>query len=107
MDSSSENTQDSKPFRPKFLTILCYLTIFGSSWVFVQSISSLTNPEQISLEFSKNLSQLQVQFEASFKRDPAAGEQVEKLIESAAAANSVSNMRDHSFFSMVYCLRCA
>ena len=101
MDSSFDSKQDIQRFRPKFLTILCYLTIFGSSWVLVQSISSLTNPEQISIEFSKNLSQLQVQFEEPFKRDPAAGEQVEKLIENAAAANSVSNMRDHAFFSMV------
>jgi hypothetical protein len=101
MDSSFENNQDIKPLRPKFLTFLCYLTIFGSSWIFVQSISSLSNPEQISLEFSKSLSQMQVQFEDAFKQDPATGEKVEQLIENAAAVNSTSNMRDHAFFAMV------
>ena len=101
MDSSTDQTSNSRPFRPRFLTFLCYLSIFGSSWVMMQSISSLSNPEQVSLEFAKNLGHLQVQFEAAFQKDPAAGEQVEKLISNAAASNTSSNIRDHSFFSVV------
>jgi hypothetical protein len=101
MDSSTDQTPNSAPFRPRFLAILCYLSIFGSSWVMMQSIASLSNPEQISIEFTKNLEQLHLQFESAFQKDPAAGEQVQKLIANAASTNTASNMRDHSFFSMV------
>jgi hypothetical protein len=101
MSSSIENSEKPGIHRPKFLTFLCYLTIFGSSWVFTQSVSSLMNPEQVSIAFSKNLEEMQDKFEGAFKADPAAGEQVEKLIINAAAANSVSNTRDHSVFSMI------
>lgn len=101
MLSSAENSEKPGTHRPKALTFFCYLAFFCSIWVLSQSASSLMNPEQVSIAFSKNLEEMQDKFQESFKADPVAGEQVEKLIINANAANSVSNTIDHSIFSMI------
>ena len=58
MDSSTQNNQPVAS-RPKFLTILCYLTMFASSWIMINSLTALMNPEQVSLAFSKELQKVQ------------------------------------------------
>ena len=100
MDSSTQNNQPPVS-RPKFLTILCYLTMFASSWIMINSLTALMNPEQVSLAFSKELQKVQLQFDEMFKQDPVASERVQDLVASTSLANSSSNMRDHSFFAMI------
>jgi len=100
MDSSNPSDNASAS-RPKFLTILCYLTMFASSWIMINSLTALMNPEQVSIAFSKELQKIEVQFEEMFKQDPVASDRVQDLIRATAIANSSSNMRDHSLFSLI------
>ena len=95
------NSPKDQMIRPRILTFLCYLTLFGSSWSIMQSISTLGNPEQVSIEFNKSIQQLQTQFETTFKNDPKTSEQVELMISNVAEANTSSNMRDNSIFSLI------
>jgi len=100
MDSSNPSDNASAS-RPNFLTILCYLTMFASSWIMINSLTALMNPEQVSIAFSKELQKIEVQFEEMFKQDPVASDRVQDLIRATAIANSSSNMRDHSLFSLI------
>lgn len=100
MEPSNSQHPFSAP-RPKLLTVLCYLTLFASSWIMINSITALMNPEQVSLAFSKELQKVQVQFEEVFKQDPAASDKVQDLLRSTELANTSSNMRDHSLFSLI------
>jgi hypothetical protein len=100
MDSSTPSDNSSAP-RPKILTVLCYLTMFASSWIVINSLTALMNPEQVSLAFSKELKKIEVQFEEMFKQDPVAADRVQDLISATAISNSSSNMRDHSLFSLI------
>ncbi len=100
MDSSTPSDNSSAP-RPKLLTVLCYLTMFASSWIVINSLTALMNPEQVSLAFSKELQKIEVQFEEMFKQDPVASDRVQDLIRATAISNSSSNMRDHSLFSLI------
>jgi hypothetical protein len=100
MDSPSSFDKSSAP-RPRLLTVLCYLTMFASSWIMINSLTALMNPEQVSLAFSKELQKIEGQFEQMFKQDPVASERVQDLITSTAVVNSSSNMRDHSLFSLI------
>ena len=100
MDSSTPSNNSSAP-RPKFLTVICYLTMFASSWIVINSLTALMNPEQVSLAFSKELQKIEVQFEEIFKQDPVASDRVTDLIRATAVSNSSSNMRDHSLFSLI------
>jgi hypothetical protein len=100
MDSSTPSDNSSTP-RPKILTVLCYLTMFASSWIVINSLTALMNPEQVSLAFSKELKKIEVQFEEMFKQDPVAADRVQDLISATAISNSSSNMRDHSLFSLI------
>jgi len=100
MDSSNPSDNASAS-RPKFLTILCYLTMFASSWIMINSLTALMNPEQVSIAFSKELQKIEVQFEEMFKQDPVASDRVQDLIRATAISNSSSNMRDHSLFSLI------
>ncbi len=95
------NSPNNQIIRPRFLTFLCYLTLFGSSWSIMQSFSTLGNPEQISIEFSKSFQELQSQLETTFKKDPKTSAQVELMISNVADANTSSNMRDNSIFSLI------
>ena len=93
--------EKSSPQRPRILTVLCYLTMFASSWIMINSLTALMNPEQVSLAFSKELHNMEVQFDEIFKQDPITSDRVEQLIASTAAANTSSNMRDHSLFALI------
>jgi hypothetical protein len=100
MDTQTPFDKPSTP-RPRLLTVLCYLTMFASSWVMINSFTALINPEQVSLAFSKELQKIEVQFEQMFKQDPVASERVQELVQATALSNSSSNMRDHSLFSLI------
>jgi hypothetical protein len=100
MDTPTPFDKSSTP-RPRLLTVLCYLTMFASSWVMINSFTALINPEQVSLAFSKELQKIEVQFEQMFKQDPVASERVQDLVQATALSNSSSNMRDHSLFSLI------
>lgn len=98
-----DNFNTSKPqnSRPKLLTFLCYLTLFSSSWSIMQSFSTISNPEQVSIEFGKSFQQMQVQLEETFKSDSKTTDQVDAMLSKVAEANTSSNMRDNSIFSLI------
>jgi hypothetical protein len=53
--NSSTSSEQTPASRPKILTVLCYLTMFASSWIMINSLTALMNPEQVSIAFSKEL----------------------------------------------------
>jgi len=89
------------PVRPKFLTILCYLTIFASSYMMLSALSGLSNPEELTKALDKSMDSWQSVFDQALESDPKGREQFENAMMDVAAANTSSNMRDNSFFSLV------
>jgi hypothetical protein len=89
------------PVRPKFLTVLCYLTIFASSYMMLSALSGLSNPEELTKALDKSMDSWQSVFDQALESDPKGREQFENAMMDVAAANTSSNMRDNSFFSLV------
>lgn len=89
------------PSRPKLLVFLCYLTMFGSGLAIMQTFSTIGNPEQVSIEFTKNFNELHVQFEEALKNDAKTLTQIDDLFAKVDEVNTSSNMRDNSIFSLI------
>ena len=98
MDSDSTSTHSPVP---RFLKFLCYLTIFGSIYMVLSSISGLTNPEGLSQTMSKSIDEWQSIFEKPLKADPASEQKLDQILSDINNANTSGNMRDNSFFSLI------
>ncbi|MBM3444142.1 MAG: hypothetical protein FJX83_04060 [Bacteroidetes bacterium] len=86
---------------PWFLRLLCYLTIFGSTYFMFSAISGLFSPEEVSKTMDQAMQSWMTIFEPALKSDPKAEKDFEAILEDISFANSVSNIRDYSFFSLV------
>lgn len=100
MDESAQNPEIS-PLRPKFLTVLCYLTIFASTYMIFSAFSGLSDPESISKAMTQSLDGWEVILQDALKSDPAGQQKIDDLMDDFSFANTSSNMRDNSFFSLV------
>ena len=89
------------PVRPRFLTILCYLTLFASSYMMLSALSGLSNPEELTKALSKSMDSWQSVFDQALTGDPKGKEQFENAMQEVSLSNTSSNMRDNSFFSLV------
>lgn len=98
---NSDHPSPISPLRPRFLTILCYLTLFASSYMLLSAISGLSNPEELSKTLNKSMESWDTVFNQALEADPKAREQFEQAMEDVSFANTSSNMRDNSFFSMI------
>lgn len=101
MEGMNENG-DYRAIRPKMITILCYITIFSSIYMMMTSISGLMEPANVVKStdmateiWEKTLDNLSV-------KDPDAAATVEKILADLHSANTTGNMRDHSFFMLVF-----
>lgn len=98
---NSEQQALISPVRPRFLTVLCYLTLFVSAYMLLSALSGLSNPEELTKALSKSMGSWQSVFDQALAGDPIGKEQFENAMEEVALSNTSSNMRDHSFFSLV------
>lgn len=86
---------------PRFLKILCYLTMFGSIYMMFTALSGLTNPDAVSQSMLKNMDQWESLFDQITKSDPAAQPKLEEIMSDISSANTSSNLRDNSFFMLI------
>ncbi len=100
MDDSDQNPV-ILPLRPKFLTILCYLTIFASTYMIFSAFSGLSDPDSVSKAMTQSLESWEAVLQDATKSDPAGQQKIDGLLEDISFANTSSNMRDNSFFSLV------
>lgn len=98
---NSEYPSPISPLRPRFLTFLCYLTLFASSYMMLSAISGLSNPEELSKTLNQSMENWETVFSQALKEDPKGRVQFEQAMEEIAFANTRSNMRDNSFFSLI------
>ena len=96
-----ENPSPISPLRPRFLTILCYLTLFASSYMMLSAVAGLSDPEELTKTLNKSMQNWDMVFSQAMDADPKGKEQFEKAMEDISFANTRSNMRDNSFFSLV------
>ena len=96
-----DNPSPISPLRPVVLTILCYLTLFASSYMMLSAFAGVFDPEEVTKAFNKSLENWETVFGKTLEADPAGKEQFEKAMEEFSYANTRSNMRDYSFFSLV------
>lgn len=90
-----------KPLLPRFLRFLCYLTIFGSIYMLLSSISGLFQPAEISQSLSKSIDIWQPFLQQTMMKDPASEQKLVEIMSDLNAANTTRNMRDHSFFILI------
>lgn len=94
--------QDSvKPDVPRFLRFLCYLTIFGSIYMILTSVSGLSSPETVTQAMSKSIEDWQDFFQKSMKNDSNSEQKFEAILSDLSIANTSGNMRDNSFFILI------
>jgi len=86
---------------PKFLRLICYLTIFGSIYMMFTALSSISNPDTVSQAMAKSIDDWQDVFQKSMQADAAAEQKFEEIVADISNANSSRNIRDHSFFSLI------
>ncbi|MEY3541824.1 MAG: hypothetical protein RLZZ204_636 [Bacteroidota bacterium] len=96
-----ENPSPISPLRPRFLTILCYLTLFASSYMMLSAVAGLSDPEELTKTLNKSMENWDMVFSQAMDADPKGKEQFEKAMEDISFANTRSNMRDNSFFSLI------
>ncbi|MEN9951995.1 MAG: hypothetical protein RLZZ520_263 [Bacteroidota bacterium] len=96
-----ENPSPISPLRPRFLTILCYLTLFASSYMLLSAVAGLSDPDELTKTLNKSMENWDMVFSQAMDADPKGKEQFEKAMEDISFANTRSNMRDNSFFSLV------
>jgi hypothetical protein len=94
--------QPMSAMRPKFLTILCYLTLFGSIYMSFSAISGLASPEGLTSSTSLAMDNWETAFEQMAQKDPSMRSSMDRILSDVANANTPSNMRDYSFFNLVY-----
>jgi hypothetical protein len=92
---------DLSPVRPRFLTILCYLTIFASTYMIFSAFSGLSDPESTVKAMNNSMESWESVLQDAVKTDPSGQAKVDALMGDIASANTSSNMRDNSFFSLV------
>lgn len=105
MDDFDQNPGNLS-LRPKFLTVLCYLTIFASSYMILASFSGLTDPDAVSKAMSQRLDEWEVVLQKAMQSDPDGQQKIERILNEVSSANTNANMRDNSFFSLVSNLLC-
>lgn len=94
--------QPVSAMRPKFLTILCYLTLFGSVYMSFSAISGLANPDGLTSSTTLAMDNWETAFEQMAMKDPSMRTSMDRILSDVANANTPSNMRDYSFFNLVY-----
>jgi membrane associated rhomboid family serine protease len=96
-----DQNSDLSPVRPRFLTFLCYLTIFASTYMIFSAFSGLSDPESTVKAMTNSMDQWESVLQDAVKNDPSGQSKVDELIGDIAASNTSSNMRDNSFFSLI------
>lgn len=90
------------PPRPTLLTILCYLTIFGSVYMMFSSVSGLFSPDSLTKSTTMAMENWEMTVDQMINKDPNLKASLENVLSDVNAANSPSNMRDYSFFNLIY-----
>ena len=99
--TSSEHNSGFPPVRPRFLTILCYLTIFGSSYMLISAITALSDLGQIKVGLENSIASSQELFEQAFRNSKADQDRLDQMLGDVSVANTTSNLRDYNIFSAV------
>lgn len=99
--TNSVDNSGLTPLRPRFLKVLCYLTIFGSSYMIVSALTALTELEQLKISLENSIASSQELFEQVFKNGRAEQDQLEQMLSDVSVANTTSNLRDYNIFSAV------
>lgn len=97
-----EKEQQVAPVRPKLLTILCYLTIFGSVYMMFSSLSGLLSPDTLTKSTTMAMENWELTVDQMVNKDPQLKASIENVLSDVYAANTTSNMRDFSFFNLIY-----
>jgi hypothetical protein len=67
----------------------------------LSAIAGLSDPDELSKTLNKSMENWDMVFSQAMDADPKGKEQFEKAMEDISFANTRSNMRDNSFFSLV------
>jgi hypothetical protein len=95
-----EQPQHIAPIRPRFLTFLCYVTIFGSVYMLFSSFSGFFNPESLTKSTTLAMENWELTVEKMIQRDPQLKSSMDRVLTDVYNANTNSNMRDYSFFNV-------
>ena len=95
-----EQPQHIAPIRPRFLTFLCYVTIFGSVYMLFSSFSGFFNPESLTKSTTLAMENWELTVEKMIQRDPQLKSSMDRVLTDFYNANTNSNMRDYSFFNV-------
>ena len=89
-----DQNSDLSPVRPRFLTILCYLTIFASTYMIFSAISGLSDPEITVKAMTNSMESWETVLQDAVKNDPSGQSKVDQLMSDIAASNTslVSNL---------------
>lgn len=99
--TNSANNSGVSSQRPWFLTVLCYLTIFGSSYMIISALTGLSDLEQLKRSIEINIASSQEVFEQAFRNSKADQERLDQMLGDISVANTTSNLRDYNVFSLI------
>ena len=86
-----ENPSPISPLRPRFLTILCYLTLFASSYMMLSAVAGLSDPEELTKTLNKSMENWDMVFSQAMDADPKGKEGLTMLTASLLTEGSTKN----------------
>ena len=96
-----EHNANIPPRRPWFLTILCYVTIFASSYMLISAFTALSDLDHLKKSMENSLSSSQELFEQAFSSNNADLDKMNQMLSDVSLANTTSNLRDYHLFSLI------
>ena len=93
---------DLSPVRPRFLTILCYLTIFASTYMIFSAFSGLSDPESTVKAMTNSMEQWESVLQDAVKNDPSGQSKVDELLgDSTKARTELGWKCNYSFDDLI------
>ncbi len=95
---SNSNLSD---VRPRFLTFLCYLTLFASAYMIFSSLGGISNPEAVEKQMISAMESYEDLINGSQPPNPEAEKMMETIFSDISSAISVSSVKENNIFTLI------
>ncbi|MEY3432423.1 MAG: hypothetical protein RL131_359, partial [Bacteroidota bacterium] len=91
----------NKELRPRFLTFLCYLTMFASTYMIFSSIGGIADPEAVTRQMNDALSNYEEIINGSQPQNEEVEKAMEKIISDISSAIGTSSVKENNIFTLI------
>lgn len=97
----SSSDMSSKELRPRFLTVLCYLTMFASTYMIFSSMGGIVDPEAVTKQMNDALNNYEEIFNSSQPQNAEIEKAMDKIISDISSAIGTSSVKENNIFTLI------